>query len=80
MEKYLAQTQALLGMIQATISEEELKRSVAAGEEMWEEIRKITDKYGLNVQEMLNATLSCHSTIFDAVNEQISETKKEMGI
>lgn len=80
MEKYLAQTQALLGMIQATISEEELKRSVVAGEEMWEEIRKITDKYGLNVQEMLNATLSCHSTILDAVNEQISETKKEMGI
>ncbi|ACK98807.1 MULTISPECIES: hypothetical protein [Bacillus] len=77
MEKYLAQTQALLGMIQATISEEELKQSSKAGEEMWKEIRGITDNYQLNIQEMLNAILSCHYTILEAVNEQIHETKKE---
>lgn len=79
MEKYLTQTQGLLGIIQATISKEEMDRSVKAGEEMWEAIREITDRYELNVQEMLNATLACHSTILEVANEQINEVKKEMG-
>lgn len=79
MEKYLEQTNALLGLIQATISKEELDNSTQAGEEMWEAIRAITDKYQLNVHEMLNATLACHSTIIEVANEQIEEAKKEMG-
>jgi hypothetical protein len=76
MEKYLAQTQGLLGLIQATISQEELEKSAKAGEEMWEAIREITDKHGLNVQEMLNATLACHATIIEVANEQMEEVKK----
>lgn len=79
MEKYLEQTKGLLGIIQATISEEELEKSVKAGEEMWEAIRKITDKHGLNVQEMLNATLACHHTIIEVANEQINQKKEEMS-
>ena len=79
MEKYLAQTQGLLGLIQATISEEELERSVKAGEEIWEAIRAIADKYQLNVQEMLNATLACHQTILEVALEQINKVKKEIG-
>lgn len=78
MNKYLEQTNALLGLIQATISQEELDRSAKAGEEMWKAICEITDRYGLNVQEMLNATLACHSTIIDVANEQMEEVKKGM--
>lgn len=78
MEKYLAQTKGLLGLLQATISQEELERSVKAGEEMWEVIREICDRHHLNVQEMLNATLACHATILEVANEQMNEVKKEM--
>lgn len=80
MEKYLNETQGLLGLLQATISEEELSRSAAAGEEMWEAIKATTDKYGLNVQEMMNATLACHLTILEVANEQLNEKKKELGL
>ncbi len=79
MEKYLTQTNGLLGLIQATISEEEMKRSAKAGEEMWDAIRAITDEYELNVKEMLSATLACHGTIIEVAMEQISEVKKEMN-
>lgn len=78
MDKYLSQTQGLLGIIQATISEEEMENSAKAGEEMWEAIRQITDKYQLNVQEMLNATLGCHSTIMEVAIEQLNAVKKEL--
>lgn len=78
MDKYLEMTQGLLGLIQATISKEELERSAQAGEEMWEAIREICEKHGLNVQEMLNATLACHATILEVANEQLEEKKKEM--
>lgn len=78
MDNYLANTKGLLGIIQATMTEKEFKKSVQAGEEMWEAIRKITDKYQLNVQEMLNATLSCHATIIEVANEQINDFKKEL--
>lgn len=78
MDKYLEQTNALLGLLQATIGEKELERSAKAGEEIWEAIRTITDKYELNVQEMLNATLACHSTILEVANEQMEEVRKEL--
>lgn len=80
MEKYLNETQGLLGLVQATISEKELNRSAVAGEEMWEAIRAVTDKYELNVQEMMSATLACHHTILEVVNEQLTEKKEELGL
>jgi hypothetical protein len=80
MEKYLNETQGLLGLVQATITEAELKRSTDAGIEMWDAIKEVTDRYGLNVQEMLNATLGCHQSIMEVVNEQLIEKKKEMGL
>jgi hypothetical protein len=80
MEKYLNETQGLLSIVQATISEEEMERSTEAGIEMWEAIKGITEKYGLNVQEMMNATLACHHTILEVVNEQLTAKKKEMGL
>lgn len=79
MEKYLNETQGLLGLVQATISEEEMERSAKAGIEMWDAIKEITDRYELNVQEMMNATLGCHHTILEIVNEQLETKKKEMG-
>jgi hypothetical protein len=78
MEKYFNQTQGLLGLIQATISEKEMENSAKAGEEMWEAIREITNKYQLNINEMLNATLACHSTIIEVAMEQMDEVKEEM--
>lgn len=78
MNNYLEQTQGLLAIIQVTLSEKEMEHSAKASEEMWEEIRKITEKYNLNVQEMLNATLACHATIIEVANEQLTEKKKEM--
>lgn len=80
MEKYLAQTQGLLGLIQATISQEELNRSADAGTEMYEAIKEITAKYNLNVQEMMNATLGIHQTILEIAIEQLDKKKEEMGI
>jgi hypothetical protein len=80
MEKYLTSTESLLALIQSTLSPQELDRSAKAGEEMWEEIRSITDKYKLNVQQMLNATLACHATIIEVANEQINEARKGMKI
>lgn len=80
MEKYLTQTQGLLNLLQATISPDELEKAAKAGEEMWEAIRNITDKYELNVQEMMSATLGCHLTILEVANDQIDEKKKEMGL
>lgn len=80
MEKYINETQGLLAVVQATLSEDSLQNSVAAGEEMWEAIRQIVDKYELNVQEMLNATLACHHTILEIINEELTAKKKEMGL
>ncbi|GIN55101.1 MULTISPECIES: hypothetical protein [Bacillus subtilis group] len=73
MEKYFAQTQGLLNVLQATSSKEELKRAEDAGTEIWDSIRAISDKYQLNVQEMMNATIACHLTIIEAALEQIQE-------
>ncbi len=78
MEKYLSQTEGMLGIIQATISKKELERSAEAGKEMWEAIRSITDKHELNVQEMLSATLACHSTILEVALEQVNIVKEEL--
>jgi hypothetical protein len=80
MEKYLTSTEGLLALIQATLSQEQLDRSTKAGEEMWEAIRAVTDKYKLNVQEMLNATLACHATIIEVANDQINEVREGMKI
>jgi hypothetical protein len=80
MEKYLTSTEGLLALIQATLSQEQLDRSTKAGEEMWEAIRAVTDKYKLNVQEMLNATLACHATIIDVANDQINEVREGMKV
>lgn len=79
MDKYLEATKGLLGLIQATISKEEMERSTQAGIEMWDAIREIADKYQLNVQEMLNATLACHYTILEVADEQINLKRKEMN-
>ncbi|MCD7910898.1 hypothetical protein KC480_05085 [Bacillus velezensis] len=73
MEKYFTQTQGLLKALQATGSKEELKRAEEAGIEMWEAIRAVSDKYQLNVQEMMIATMGCHSTIMEVAMEQINE-------
>ena len=78
MEKYFEQAQGVLRLIQSTISKEEFENSTKAGMEMWDAIKAITEKYGLNVQEMLNATMSCHCTIIEVANEQLMEKKKEM--
>jgi hypothetical protein len=78
MEKYIAQTEGLLGLFQATAQKEEMERSAKAGEEMWEAIRSVTEKYSLNVQEMMMATLACHNTILEVANEQMEEVKKEL--
>lgn len=75
-DQYILQTEGLLGLIQATLSKEELKRSAKAGEELWEAIRQVADKYELNVQEMLNATIACHTTILEVANEQIQANKE----
>jgi len=79
MEKYLAQTQAILGLIQSTMDEESMENSTKAGEEIWNAIREITDKYDLTVQEMLNAALACHATIIEVATEQIDKSKDEEG-
>jgi hypothetical protein len=75
MENYINATEAYLGMIQSTMSDEEFKRSTKAGEEMYEEIKKITAKHNLNITEMLNSTLAIHMTILEVCNEQIEEMK-----
>lgn len=75
MDKYLEATNSLLGLIQAIMTEEEMKRSQEAGTELWEEIKRITEKYKLNVREMLNATLACHYTIVEAANEEINKER-----
>jgi hypothetical protein len=80
MEKYVNQTKGLLVMLQSSLGEEELHRSAKAGEEMWEALRKVTDDHGLNVREMLNATLSVNHEILEMIDNQMKEAKKEMGL
>ena len=71
MDKYITQSEGLLGVVQATMNEDEIKRSAEAGEKMWDAIKQLTDEYQLNVHEVLNATLGCHIAILEVVNEQI---------
>lgn len=79
MERHLEQVQAMLGLFQSTMPESQLKVSAEAGEEMWEEIRKITDKYELNVNQMINATLALHSTIIEIAIEEMNKVKEGMN-
>lgn len=80
MEEYIKQTQGLLGLVQASITEEEMANSTEAGTKIWDMMREITAEHNLNVQEMLNAILACNLTVFEAANEQLEQQKKEMGL
>lgn len=78
MDKHLEQVQAMLGLFQSTMAKSQLEVSAEAGKEMYEEIRKITDKYELNVNQMINATLAIHSTIIEIAIEEMNKVKEGM--
>lgn len=77
MESYIANTQAFLGIVQATISDSEFKRSCEAGEKMYEAFSTIANEYGLNMREMLNAVLSINVGILEVMQEQLKEMKEK---
>lgn len=77
MESYLQFTEAYLGMIQTTLSDEELKRSSKAGEEIFDAIAEITDKYNLTIKEMLNASVGVHYSIMQSTDDQLQEYKEK---
>jgi|GEM_PF-6109930 len=78
MEKYLAQTQGLLGLFEATMSESEHKRAKEVAEEIWDAMRPVIEKHKLNLHETMTAVLTCHLAIMQIAWEQINEYKKEM--
>ncbi len=80
MEGYISQTEGILTIIQSAMKEEERDKSAQAGIELWEHIRALVDKHDLTISEMLCATLGCHLTIIETANDQINETKKELGL
>lgn len=77
MESYLQFTEAYLGMIQVTLTDEEMDRSSKAGEEIFDAIAEITDKYNLTIKEMLNATVGVHYSIMKSADEQLEEYKEK---
>lgn len=73
MDEYLYYTKAFIGIIQSSLSEEELERSKKAGMEMVEAITNISEKYQLSVREMLNTTLGIHEAILETIQEQLDK-------
>lgn len=77
MDSYIKYTEAYLAMVQGTLTETEMERSSKAGEEMFEAIKEIVEKYELNIREMLNATVAVHYNIMGSANEQLEDYKVE---
>jgi uncharacterized protein YsxB (DUF464 family) len=74
-EEFLNQTRAFLSVIQAIMSEEEKERSSQAADEMYEQLRQITNKYELNIREMLNTQLAISATVMQIALEQMEEIR-----
>jgi 16S rRNA C1402 N4-methylase RsmH len=75
MEEYLNQTKGFLGVIQSILNQEERKRSTDAANEIYQEIRKVVEKYDLNIREMLNASLALQATILQLALEQMEDRR-----
>lgn len=73
MDEYLYYTKAFIGILQSSLSQEELERSKQAGMEIFEAIMKINEKYQLSVKEMLNTTLGIHEAILETIQEQLQK-------
>jgi hypothetical protein len=77
MEEFLNQTRAFLGVIQAIMTEEEKERSSEAADEMYEQLREITNKHGLNIREMLNTQLAIGATVMQLALEQMEDMRNK---
>ncbi|SFJ64867.1 hypothetical protein SAMN02799624_05367 [Paenibacillus sp. UNC496MF] len=77
MEEFLNQTRAFLGVIQAIMSEEEKERSSQAADEMYEQLRQITNKHELNIREMLNTQLALGATVLQLAMDQMEDVRNK---
>lgn len=77
MESYIANTKAFLGIIQASLTDEEFKKSCEAGEKMFTAFSSISNEHELNMREVLNAALSVTVGVLQVLEEQLNEKKGE---
>ena len=60
MEKYVQQTELVLGILQEKMPEESFQKSCDAGEKMYKAIGAIAEEADLNIHELWNAVMTIH--------------------
>ena len=65
MEKYIEQTEIVIGLVQEAMSDASFEKSKVTGEEMYEAFIKIAEDNQLNVYELLNAVGAIYLAILE---------------
>jgi hypothetical protein len=77
MDHYLSASKGILGILEATLSEEERKQGVQLAEEVYQFIREKAEERGLNVRTILLAAVGGNCSVVDVCNEEIKKFKEE---
>lgn len=63
MEKYLDETESIIGVFQHKMSDESFSRSAEAGNQIYEYITQVTKERELNGQELANAVMTINYAV-----------------
>lgn len=77
MDRYIEETEMIIGLIQNKMSEESFNKSRDAGVEMYESIADISEKHGLNIQELWNAIMNINLGITEMALESSDQNAEE---
>jgi|GEM_PF-6656247 len=76
MDEYLIQTKGILAIIQSNMQESEKDKSLKVGEELYNVLYKMQEKYQLNMLEMINIVLGLNAIILELALDEMNNNPK----